>query len=88
MVIGHYFEMVYGPIVVESFGMVFVNKKYSVSGLEGVSFSLPMILRGLTVCFSVTDANSSKKQKPGVVRNPTDLDVVLEAFQEFVTQYK
>ncbi|XP_060741850.1 centromere protein U isoform X2 [Tachysurus vachellii] len=30
----------------------------------------------------------SKKQKPGVGRNPIALDVVLEAFQEFVTQYK
>ncbi|KAF5899069.1 centromere protein U, partial [Clarias magur] len=29
-----------------------------------------------------------KKQNPGGMRNPTDLDVVLEAFQEFVMQYK
>ncbi|XP_053361645.1 centromere protein U [Clarias gariepinus] len=29
-----------------------------------------------------------KKLNPGVMRNPTDLDVVLEAFQEFVTQYR
>ncbi|XP_053486534.1 centromere protein U isoform X2 [Ictalurus furcatus] len=32
--------------------------------------------------------NPSKKQKPGGVKNPIALDVVLEAFQEFVTQYK
>ncbi|KAF7707394.1 centromere protein U [Silurus meridionalis] len=32
--------------------------------------------------------NPRKKQKPGSVRNPSDFDVVLEAFQEFVAQYK
>ncbi|XP_053538333.1 centromere protein U isoform X2 [Ictalurus punctatus] len=37
---------------------------------------------------STDRGNPSKKQKPGGVRNPIALDVVLEAFQEFVTQYK
>lgn len=37
---------------------------------------------------STDSGNPSKKQKPGGVRNPIALDVVLEAFQEFVTQYK
>ncbi|XP_026773906.3 centromere protein U [Pangasianodon hypophthalmus] len=37
---------------------------------------------------SSDSGNPSKKQKPGGGRNPTDLDVVLEAFQEFVMQYK
>ncbi|KAK3535937.1 hypothetical protein QTP70_021236 [Hemibagrus guttatus] len=37
---------------------------------------------------SSDNGNPSKKQKPEVGRNPIALDVVLEAFQEFVTQYK
>ncbi|MCJ8734146.1 hypothetical protein PDJAM_G00231950 [Pangasius djambal] len=37
---------------------------------------------------SSDSGNPSKKQKPGGGRNPTDLDVVLEAFREFVMQYK
>lgn len=38
--------------------------------------------------FIVDRGHPRKKLNPGVIRNPTDLDVVLEAFQEFVTQYK
>ncbi|XP_060783882.1 centromere protein U [Neoarius graeffei] len=33
-------------------------------------------------------AYPNEKRKPGGVRKPTDFTVVLEAFQEFVTQYK
>lgn len=32
--------------------------------------------------------NLRKKQKHGAVKNPIDLDIVLEAFQDFVAQYK
>ncbi|TTG17229.1 Centromere protein U [Bagarius yarrelli] len=37
---------------------------------------------------SSDSGNPSKKPKPGGGRNPTALDVVSEAFQEFVSQYK
>ncbi|XP_066505812.1 centromere protein U [Hoplias malabaricus] len=35
-----------------------------------------------------SDTGNLKKRECGPVRNPIDLDIVLEAFQEFITQYK
>lgn len=73
----------YSTYTLKSIGKIFTF--YSIKDRKLSS----MIIQGKTPLLSVTErGNPSKKPKHGGVRNPIDLDVVLEAFQEFVTQYK